>query len=149
LLCADGILGLCPTRGGVFVPFPFVLGRLLFERDFAEVNVVGGDVVRSKKELKVEVLLLPLLPARSCGSSFPSLLEVLPEECCVSAVWMEALERRRKLKSLRNEGITTRIVGQMGCDHFVRLLLSPPVKSNTVNGSNECVVGERHWLGGR
>jgi hypothetical protein len=87
-------------------PLPLPFGRWVLERDFADASVVGGDVVRSKNELKVEELLLPLPIAGACGSSLPSLLEVLPEEWCVSLVWKDALERRRKLKSFRNEGIT-------------------------------------------
>lgn len=86
-------------------PFPFVLGKWLLDRDLADANVVGGDVVRSKNELKVEELLLPLLVACDCGSSMPSLLEVLPEEWWVSDVWIDALERLRRLKSFKNEGI--------------------------------------------
>ena len=40
------------------------------------------------------------------GSSLPaSLLEVLPDELAVSVVLKDVLERRRMLRSLRNEGI--------------------------------------------
>lgn len=92
--------------GGVFVPLPFNEVRLLCDFDLVEERVVGGEDL-SNHELSVDVDLF------SAGRSFtsPSLLE-LPEEPEASvvaasgvAVLKEARDRRRRLRSLRKEGI--------------------------------------------
>jgi hypothetical protein len=78
---------------------------------------VGGDGF-SNHELSVEELLFPLLVCCERCSSFPSLLE---EEfwsevrlLVVLVVLKEAFDRRRRLRSLRKEGIA---VGVMS--HFM------------------------------
>lgn len=103
-------LVLCGT-GGTSLPFPLRLGRLLLDLDFCDdERVVGGDD-RSSNELSVDEDLLTI-GGRSGAS--PSLLEVLPEwEASVSLVRTLAFERRRRLRSLRKDGIipTCRALG--------------------------------------
>ena len=68
--------------------------------DFFEERVVGGDDL-SNQELRVDVDLF-------CGLSLTSPLVLeFPDEPAVSvSVLTEILERLRRLRSLRNEGIT-------------------------------------------
>lgn len=109
-LCSLG-RGLLPgTRGGVFVPFvplPLVTsaGRLPVERleVFCEEGVVGEEDL-SNHELRVEEDLLRFCEGSVVTSTSPSLLE-LPEEGLLSVFLNEAAERRRRVRSLRNEGI--------------------------------------------
>ena len=109
LLFWPGKLGLLPPRGGVFEPLPFMDGRWLLESDLPdEARVVGGDAL-SNHELSVDELLFPLLVCCERCSSLPSLLE---EEfwsdagvLAVLAVLNDAFDRRRRLRSLRKEGI--------------------------------------------
>jgi hypothetical protein len=75
--------------------------------DLPEDNVVGGDDL-SSHELSVEVDLF--FVGRRSGASSPSLLE-LPDDPppavdSVPPMLKDALDLRRMLKSLRNEGIT-------------------------------------------
>ncbi len=92
--------------GGVTVPFSdaaatFVVDLLAV---FWEERVVGGEDL-SNQELSVE---LDLLRARVRSAASPSVLE-LPEESPLVVLVKEAFERRRRLRSLRKEGIA--IVG--------------------------------------
>jgi hypothetical protein len=108
-LFGPGNPGLPFGRGGVFAPLPFKEGRWLVEFDLPdEARVVGGDGF-SNHELSVDELLFPLLVCCERCSSFPSLLE---EEfwsevrlLVLLVVLKEAFDRRRRLRSLRNEGI--------------------------------------------
>lgn len=75
LLFGAGIPGLPPAIGGVFDPFPLMVGKWLLEWDFPECpNVAGGEVL-SNHELSVDELLFPLLLFCDRGSSLPSLLD--------------------------------------------------------------------------
>ena len=74
-----------------------------------DARVVGGDVL-SNHELSVEELLFPLFVCCDRCSSLPSLLEeeLWSEEGLLFAelaVLKEAFDRRRRLRSLRKEGI--------------------------------------------
>jgi hypothetical protein len=101
---------------------PFRDGRWLVEFDLPdEARVVGGDGF-SNHELSVEELLFPLLVCCERCSSFPSLLE---EEfwsevrlLVVLVVLKEAFDRRRRLRSLRKEGIAARVMS-----HFVQSMV--------------------------
>jgi hypothetical protein len=118
-----GIPGLPPARGGVFAPLPFIDGRLLLECDLPDdAKVVGGDAL-SNHELRVEELLFPLLVFCERCSSLASLLE---EEfwsegrvlVTLGAVLKEAFDRRRRLRSLRKEGIASDCIAVMS--HFLQ-----------------------------
>lgn len=109
LLFCPGILGLWPASGGVFDPLPFMDGKWLLESDLPdEPRVVGGDDL-SNHELSVDELLFPLVVCCERCSSLPSLLEeeLWSEEGLFAEVVVlkEAFDRRRRLRSLRKEGI--------------------------------------------
>ena len=122
LLFWPGIPGLPFPSGGVLEPLPFIEGRWLLECDFPDdARVVGGDVL-SNHELSVEELLFPLFVCCDRCSSLPSLLE---EEfwseaplLAVLAVLKEAFDRRRRLRSLRKEGIAAGVVS-----HFLQRMV--------------------------
>ena len=121
LLCELLTLGreLCGT-GGASLVLPLRLGRLLLDLDFCDERVVGGED-RSSHELSVDEDLL------TCGRSgaSPSLLEVLPEwEPSVWLVRKLVLERRRRLRSLRKEGIVAQSPGWRG---YLRCTQSVPM----------------------
>lgn len=109
LLFCPGMLGLWPASGGVFDPLPFMDGKWLLESDLPdEPRVVGGDDL-SNHELSVDELLFPLVVCCERCSSLPSLLEeeLWSEEglFAEAVVLKEAFDRRRRLRSLRKEGI--------------------------------------------
>ena len=85
-------------------------GKWLLESDLPdEPRVVGGDDL-SNQELSVDELLFPLVVCCERCSSLPSLLEeeLWSEEGLLFAelaVLKEAFDRRRRLRSLRKEGI--------------------------------------------
>ena len=111
LLFGPGRPGLLPASGGVFDPLPFMDGRWLLESDLPdEPRVVGGDDL-SNHELSVDELLFPLVVCCERCSSLPSLLEeeVWSEAVlfAVLAVLKEAFDRRRRLRSLRKEGMSS------------------------------------------
>jgi hypothetical protein len=96
---------------------PFIEGRWLLESDLPdEPRVVGGDDL-SNHELSVDELLFPLVVCCERCSSLPSLLEeeLWSEEVlfAVLAVVKEAFDRRRRLRSLRKEGIAKGCAGVM------------------------------------
>ena len=98
LLLELGSLGREEFKGGVLepLPFPFPAGRCGLDLEGFEERGTSGDCL-SRDELRVDEDLL------GSGSSAPSWLRLFPE---LSAVLNEALERRRMLRSRRNEGIT-------------------------------------------
>ena len=110
LLFGPGRPGLLPASGGVFDPLPFIDGKWLLESDLPdEARVVGGEDL-SNHELSVDELLFPLVVCCERCSSLPSLLEeeLWSEEGLLFAelaVLKEAFDRRRRLRSLRKEGI--------------------------------------------
>jgi len=75
-----------------------------------DARVVGGDAL-SNHELSVDELLFPLVVCCERCSSLPSLLEeeVWSEAVlfAVLAVLKEAFDRRRRLRSLRKEGMSS------------------------------------------
>lgn len=77
------------------------MGRWPLDLLLCEESVVGGDDL-SNHELSVEVDLF-------CGFSLTSPLVLeFPDEPAVSvSVFTDIFERLRRLRSLRNEGITT------------------------------------------
>ena len=84
-------------------------GKWLLESDLPdEARVVGGDDL-SNHELSVDELLFPLVVCCERCSSLPSLLEeeLWSEEGLFAEVLVlkEAFDRRRRLRSLRKEGI--------------------------------------------
>lgn len=96
---------LAGTGGGVFVPAPLSENKLLVDLvGLWEEWVVGGEDF-SNHELSVE---LDLLRVWGRSATSPSLLELPEDGPLLSALGNEARERRRMLRSLRNEGITTR-----------------------------------------
>jgi hypothetical protein len=136
-LFGPGNPGLPFGRGGVFAPLPFKEGRWLVEFDLPdEARVVGGDGF-SNHELSVDELLFPLLVCCERCSSFPSLLE---EEfwsevrlLVLLVVLKEAFDRRRRLRSLRKEGIA---VGVMS--HFLPSMVGGRGGGGGVSGRPYC-----------
>jgi hypothetical protein len=89
------------VRGGVLEPLRFKPGRLVFDFDFAEDSVVGGDDL-SNHEFSVDDDLF-------CGRSLvlPSLLEFSEDvPVPMSSVLTDSLDRRRRLS--RKDGIFSR-----------------------------------------
>lgn len=83
-----------------------MLGRFEVEREIC--GDVRGCETLSKMELRVEELLLFCVrevPVEGCSSLVPSLEEVPDVDAPVSAVWNDAFDLRRKLKSFRNAGM--------------------------------------------
>lgn len=75
---------------------------------------MGGEDALSNHELSVEELLLPLLLCCERCSSLPSLLdEEFWSEARLLALLKEAFDRRRRLRSLRKEGIVCDCAGAM------------------------------------
>lgn len=86
-------------------------GRWLLENDLPDdARVVGGDAL-SNHELSVDELLFPLVVCCERCSSLPSLLEeeVWSEAVLFAALALlkEAFDRRRRLRSLRKEGMAS------------------------------------------
>ena len=100
-----GSLGLA-SIGGVLFPFlkPFRPARCPLDLDLNEDSVDGGEVLSFSCFSAYELTVSDDWFAG--GSSLPpSLLEVLPDELVVSVVLNDVFERRRRLRSLRKEGI--------------------------------------------
>lgn len=127
-MLGPGNPGLPPASGGVFAPLPFIDGRWLLECDLP--RVVGGDAL-SNHELSVDELLFPLLVCCERCSSLPSLLEeefwseagLLAALFAVLALLNEAFDRRRRLRSLRKEGIARDCAGAMS--HSLQSMSGP------------------------
>ena len=104
LLCELVNLGRCDVPLAVAFLLPFVLniGRCMLDLDFREERVVGGEDL-PRQELSVE---------EDCSPSFPSpsLLDVPDEAPFSVSVALENFDRRRRLRSLRKEGIAAKDV---------------------------------------
>lgn len=109
LLCELWSFGLLLLREGTGLPLllPLVARRSVADLlVFCEERVVGGDDLSSNHELSVDVDLLRCLIG-SRPLPLPSLLE-FSDDGPLSVAGLSDLDRRRRLRSFKNAGITLR-----------------------------------------
>ena len=114
LLCELGRRGRGGTGGGVLLlPFSFTPGKVVGDCAFCIESDSGGEFLRSKYELSVDDDLL-----RCRCSSLPSKDEEFSEPVFSSLGRSDMRDRRRILRSLRNEGMINAILITAGPQRF-------------------------------